>query len=67
MLIIENLIPPEEKVKLQNRARYNEDEDQWELIPLANKRWVLPSTKMLMLHSNKMWVVPSCRIVAIQL
>lgn len=37
MLIIENFIPPEEKVKLQNRARYNEDEDQWELIPLANK------------------------------
>ncbi|XP_048730385.1 kinesin-like protein KIF3B isoform X2 [Ostrea edulis] len=38
MLIIENFIPPEEKVKLQNRARYNEDEDQWDLIPLANKR-----------------------------
>lgn len=41
MLIIENFIPPEEKVKLQNRARYNEDEDQWDLIPLANKRSVL--------------------------
>jgi len=37
MLIIENFIPSEEKVKLQNRAYYDEDEDTWKLKPLANK------------------------------
>lgn len=37
MLIIENFIPNEEKIKIQNRATYDEDEDTWQLRALANK------------------------------
>ncbi|CAL1529612.1 unnamed protein product [Lymnaea stagnalis] len=37
MLIIENFIPTEDKVKIQNRAQYDEDDDIWKLKPLANK------------------------------
>ncbi|XP_059177349.1 kinesin-like protein KIF3B [Physella acuta] len=37
MLIIENFIPTEDKVKIQNRAYFDEDEDTWKLKPLANK------------------------------
>lgn len=34
-LIIENFIPPEEKVKILSRVVYDEDEDQWSLLPLS--------------------------------
>lgn len=34
-LIIENFIPPEEKVKILSRVVYDEDEDQWALLPLS--------------------------------
>ncbi|BFZ03931.1 hypothetical protein BsWGS_06971 [Bradybaena similaris] len=37
MLIIENFIPNEDKLKIQNRAYFEEDEDTWKLKPLANK------------------------------
>lgn len=34
-LIIENFIPPEEKVKILSRVVYDDDEDQWSLLPLS--------------------------------
>lgn len=34
-LIIENFIPPEDKVKILSRVVYDEDEDQWALLPLS--------------------------------
>ncbi|CAG5116214.1 unnamed protein product, partial [Candidula unifasciata] len=37
MLIIENFIPNEDKLKIQNRAYFEEDEDTWKLKPLANR------------------------------
>ncbi|KAK6972865.1 Kinesin-like protein kif3b [Biomphalaria glabrata] len=37
MLIIENFIPTEDKVKIQNRAFFDEEDDTWKLKPLANK------------------------------
>lgn len=40
MLIIENFIPTEDKVKIQNRAYFDEDEETWKLKPLANKKFV---------------------------
>ena len=40
MLIIENFIPSEDKVKIQNRAYYDEDDDSWKLKALANKKYV---------------------------
>nr|AUN27682.1 kinesin-like protein KIF3B [Phascolosoma esculenta] len=35
LLIIENFIPPDERTKLMNRAIFDEDDDSWELQPLA--------------------------------
>lgn len=32
-LIIENFIPPDERVKLTNRAVYNDDKEEWQLKP----------------------------------
>ncbi|XP_076338911.1 LOW QUALITY PROTEIN: kinesin-like protein KIF3B [Tachypleus tridentatus] len=34
-LIIENFIPPEEKNKILGRVTFDEDDEQWKLIPLA--------------------------------
>ncbi|XP_022236028.1 kinesin-II 95 kDa subunit-like, partial [Limulus polyphemus] len=34
-LIIENFIPPEEKNKILSRVTFDEDDEQWKLIPLA--------------------------------
>lgn len=34
-LIIENFIPPEDKVKILSRVVYDEDEDQWALLSLS--------------------------------
>lgn len=38
MLIIENFIPPEDKMKVQTRATFDEDEDMWKLAPLSKAR-----------------------------
>ena len=39
-LIIENFIPPDEKVKLTNRASYDEENEEWKLKPSSqNGRW----------------------------
>ena len=32
-LIIENFIPPDERVKLTNRASYDEENEEWKLKP----------------------------------
>lgn len=32
-LIIENFIPPDEKVKLTNRATFDEENEEWKLKP----------------------------------
>ncbi|XP_052801351.1 kinesin-II 95 kDa subunit-like [Mya arenaria] len=37
LLIIENFIPIEDKVKIQNRANFDEEQDTWVLRALANK------------------------------
>ena len=39
-LIIENFIPPDERVKLTNRASYDEENEEWKLKPSSqNGRW----------------------------
>lgn len=35
--VIENFIPPEEKLKIMSRAEYDEDEDTWKLKPLTKE------------------------------
>lgn len=42
--IIENFIPPEEKLKIISRAEYDEDEDTWKLKPLTKEGCVLQET-----------------------
>jgi len=37
MLIIDNFIPNEDRIKVQNRALFDEDQDTWFLKPLANR------------------------------
>lgn len=51
MLIIENFIPPEDKMKVQTRATFDEDEDMWKLAPLSKARWVekLRENKLLLI------------------
>ncbi|XP_064477391.1 kinesin-like protein KIF3B [Ornithodoros turicata] len=34
-LIIENFIPPEEKIRILSRVVYDEDDDQWRLVPIS--------------------------------
>ena len=37
-LVIENFIPMEEREKLNRRLRFNEDENEWYLVPYASAR-----------------------------
>ena len=37
-LVIENFIPADEKDKLMRRLRFNEDENEWYLVPYASAR-----------------------------
>ena len=42
-LIIENFIPPSDKNKIMNRARYDDDEDVWSLESLSKDQYVIPA------------------------
>ncbi|KAH9500474.1 Kinesin-like protein kif3b [Bulinus truncatus] len=64
MLIIENFIPTEDKIKIQNRAYFDEDDDTWKLKPLANKNTETMAKRPVSAVGNRRPISEFARVAA---
>uniref|UniRef100_A0A0B7ATH0 Kinesin-like protein n=1 Tax=Arion vulgaris TaxID=1028688 RepID=A0A0B7ATH0_9EUPU len=64
MLIIDNFIPNEDKLKIQNRAYFEDDEDTWKLKPLANKNTETMAKRPVSAVGNRRPISEFARVAA---